>query len=47
MVQHYHSLIYYLSRSKQLKSLLEYDKLIQSGVHGNEYNFNDNYDGYF
>lgn len=47
MVQHYYSLIYYLSRNKQLKSLIEYDKLIKSGVEGNEYNYNDNYGGYF
>ena len=47
MVMCYYSLIYYLSRNKELKSLIEYDKLIRSGVESNDYNHNDNYGGYY
>ncbi len=48
MVQHYYSLVYYLSRDKQLLSFTDSDlRFIISSEVKKEFNHDDNYGGYF
>ena len=47
MVMCYYSLIYYLSRNKQLKSFTDSDLNFSNAGLGKEFNHDDKYGGYF
>ena len=47
MIQHYYSLIYYLSRDKHLRSFTDSDLPISNFGLSKVFNHDDNYGGYF